>query len=143
MGKNTTNMENHRFSRKPEISISMAGATFLDKNVQKSELLNVVYGCLDVNFADAGHGNCSSLHTYMDPCRFRDRRFFHVCFLFRALHRGNGLWVHRGFEKNTFFLPPKIHTHENNYIVLAYTYIHIHSISRCVFPGVYFQVCNG
>ena len=26
-------------------------------------------------------GKGPSLHTYMDPCRFEERRFFHVCLL--------------------------------------------------------------
>ena len=119
----TTNIENRWFFRKPEISISMARATFLDENVNKNikhELLNVVYGCLDVNFADAGHGNGPSLHTHMGPCRFRDLRNFHVCLLFLALHRGNWLWPCCAFAGLTFFLPPQLVTYKDNYIVLVY-----------------------
>ena len=88
------------------------------KNV-KSELWDVVYVCLDVNFADAGHGNGPSLHTYMDPCRFKDLRNFHVCLLFLALHRGNWLCTRCGFEKVTFFIPPQLVTYRDNYIVLV------------------------
>ena len=51
-----------------------------------------------------------SLHTYMDACRFKDRRFFHVCLLFHGLRRGNGLWGYRKSEKTTLFLPPQLVT---------------------------------
>ena len=84
------------------------------KNI-KSELLNVVYGCLDVNFADAGHGNGPSLHTYTDRCRFREGRFSHVCLLFHGLRQGKRCWTRRGFETSPF-AHPSIHTYIHTYI---------------------------
>ena len=58
-----------------------------------SELRDVVYGCLDVNFADAGHGNGPSLHTYTDRCRFREGRCFHVCLLLPMQAEENVKWT--------------------------------------------------
>jgi hypothetical protein len=41
-------MENQRFSRKPGISISMAGATFLDENIKKTSKMNCEMSCMYV-----------------------------------------------------------------------------------------------
>ena len=143
--KYTTNMENQWFSRKPGISISMAGATFLDENINKnvkSELLNVVYGCLDVNFANAGHGNGPSRHTYTDRGHFKERRIFHVCLLLPMQADGKRLWTWRTTEKTTLFLPPQLVVYKNNYIVLVYIHTWTNAVSKRVDFFMYVSFCR-
>ena len=92
-GNYTTNMENLRVFRTPEISFSTARVTFLNENIKKAWKMNCEMKCRYVwmaLFARAGRGK-GPIHTYIHgPMPFQRTTIFPCMLTFRRAEWAKG-----------------------------------------------------